>query len=157
MTDPAVRFARLIFLRPRREFPLPPEWLERICIPLGELRPLLQAVSPVRDLADLWRWAALPLPALVVQAALAPFEDVEVRWGETHSHYTGHAERSDARALPTLLAQLVPAASEGEVERIELRQARETLLAVPSNEVAERLLEVAAALRSACGGIAVGL
>src|SRR6266540_3204975 len=73
-------YRRLILFRPRPEFPLPPEWKERTWIPLGELRPLLQAVSPVRDLSDIWRWVALPLPGAEVAAALADVPGMEVRW-----------------------------------------------------------------------------
>src|SRR5262245_17250535 len=76
MSDTAA-WQRLILFQPRPEFPLPAEWAGRDWLPLGEMRPLLQAVSPVRDLSDIWRWVAEPLPAAAVEAALAAVGSIE--------------------------------------------------------------------------------
>ena len=82
-TSAAPTWSRLILWRPRPKFPLPAGWAERACIPLGELRPLLQAVSPVRDLSDIWRWVAAPSPLEAIETALSSLVGVEAEPPET--------------------------------------------------------------------------
>jgi hypothetical protein len=149
-------FSRLILFRPRREFPLPDGWAGRESIPLGELRPLLQAISPVRDLSDLWRWAAIPLPRGEVEDVLAHFPWVVEREAEFHRGGAEHAEANDREAA-VVQARLVPAEATGAVERIELSPAGGGLLGLTSPAARAAMLTVATALRQACDCLAVGL
>jgi hypothetical protein len=152
----AADWSRLILWRPRPEFPLPAEWADRASIPLGELRPLLQAVSPVRDLSDVWRWVAAPIPLADVQAALAAVSAVEVRAMPTGPG--GTACQMELRVEgQALRASLVPGAQDSEVERIELTERQATWLTPPTSEARRAMLAVASALRSACRCVAVVL
>jgi hypothetical protein len=155
-TPEAADWSRLILWRPRPEFPLPADWTDRACIPLGELRPLLQAVSPVRDLSDIWRWVAAPIPLAGVQAALAAVAAVD-----THATPTapwGAASQMDLRVDGQVLrASLVLASRNSEVERIELAESQTAWLAPPTTESRQAMLAVASELRSACGCVAVVL
>jgi hypothetical protein len=143
---------RLILFRPRPEFALPPAWCERPWIPLGDLRPLLQAISPVRDLSDIWRWVAVPQPAQEVEAALAPLTGVVIHRGDRSTR----AEDRQAREA-RVSALLVPAEPEESVERVELTDAAGSLLGSPEPETVRTMLEASAALRRACGCLAVGI
>ncbi len=146
-------FSRLILFRPRPEFPLLPEWESRPWIPLGDLRPLLQAVSPVRDLSDIWRWVALPLSRADVEAALMPLAGVTVRRvGDSCEEGTEHEHR-DTKVSATIM----PAEAEGAVERVELTPAGGLLMGSPSPEAVTVIMAAAAALRRSCGCVAVGI
>jgi hypothetical protein len=149
-------FSRLILFRPRPEFPLPHEWNDRKWIPLGDLRPLLQAISPVRDLSDHWRWAALPMPREAVQAVLADTPVVVMREAEFHHRDAEITEGGQEEGVAVICALLVLAAA-GQVERVELSAAAGGLLGLPSPAVMAEMLRVATALRRACGCVAVGL
>ena len=149
-------WSRLILWRPRPEFPLPAEWVDRAWIPLGELRPLLQAVSPVRDLSDIWRWVADPLPMAEVEAALVMVSQLEPR--PSPSGPDG-AERQWELQVEgqALRAVLVLASADREVERIELAESQGTWLAPPTPAARQAILAVAAALRAASGCVVVAL
>jgi hypothetical protein len=149
-------FSRLILFRPRREFSLPDEWAGREWIPLGELRPLLQAISPVRDLSDLWRWAAVPLPRGEVEAVLAHFPWVVEREAVFHRPGAERAQTND-RETAVVQARLVPAEAAGAVERIELSPVGGGLLGMATPEAVAAMETVAVALRQRCGCVAVGL
>lgn len=146
-------FTRLILFRPRPEFPLPSGWAGREWIPLGELRPLLQAISPVRDLSDHWHWVAFPMPLEEVEAALAGIPGVvKQKAGSDHRD----AEEGQEEAT-TLVCGLLVTAEGGAVERVELSPAAGGLLGLASPAAMVDMLKVAAALRRACGCVAVGL
>jgi hypothetical protein len=151
-------WSRLILWRPRPEFPLPAEWTARACIALGELRPLLQAVSPVRDLSDIWRWVAEPIPLETIDRALASVARVESQRPDSDP---GHTERRLRLHLPgqTLQAVLVlaPRDPPDNCERIELAEAESTWLRLPTPEALQAMLTVAEAMRLAGGCVAVGL
>jgi hypothetical protein len=149
-------FTRLILFRPRPAFALPPEWAMHAWIPLGELRPLLQGISPVRDLSDLWRWVALPLPRSAVEMALADFPEVVLAREGLNRGDAENAER-DMEGSARLYALLVPAEEAGVLERIELSPVGADLLGLPSPAAMAAMQKVAAALRRACGCMAVGL
>ena len=143
MTPEVAAFTRLILFRPRPEFPLPREWRDRPWVPLGEMRPLLLAVSPVRDLADVWRWVAEPLPEAEARAVLAQFEGVEVRWGQPPLP-PALQEQQQAPDRPRLLALVLPSATDNQVERIELIAADLGLLGALESRAAKRMLAMAA-------------
>jgi hypothetical protein len=145
-------FSRLILFRPRPEFPLPLEWESQPWIPLGDLRPLLQAVSPVRDLSDIWRWVAAPLPLAEVEAALAPLSGLTVMRGDPGPEIEDPREKR----LVTVRATLVVAEPERTVERVELAAAS-GLLGALSEEAVSVSLEAASVLQRACGCLAVGI
>jgi hypothetical protein len=155
-TREAAGWSRLILWRPRPEFPLPVEWVHRAWIPLGELRPLLQAVSPVRDLSDIWRWVAVPLPLAEVEAALAVVSPAEAL--PSLSAPDGAVRQLELRVGgQALRAALVLASTEREVERIELAESQGTWLTPPTAATKQAMLAVAASLRAACGCVAVVL
>ena len=155
-TQEAADWSRLILWRPRPEYPLPAEWADRDWIPLGDLRPLLQAVSPVRDLSDIWRWVAAPIPLADVQAALAGVSAVEAQAIPTEPSAT--MCQVDLRVeRQALRASLFLASRDKKVERIELAESQTTWLAPPTPEARQAMLAVASALRIACGCIGVAL
>jgi hypothetical protein len=150
-------FRRLIVWRPRPDFPLPPEWAEREWVPLGEMRPLLQAISPVRDLSDLWRWVVVPLPLAEVEAALAPFPDVNPLSDRASPADPEPAFGAECQSEDRLQARLYCTDGEPLVERIELGPFGSALIGLPDPGLNARMLEIAAALRQACGCVAVGV
>lgn len=163
MNREAGAFSRLILFRPRPDFPLPAEWRDRPWIPLGELRPMLQAISPVRDLSDHWRWVALPLQLAAVEAVLAHLpvviktDDGVHRSDRVLAGRVMNTEGVSGRGTAGLNALLVPAAEAGAVERVELSPAGDGLLAVPSQATMTAMQTVAAELRRTCGCVAVGV
>jgi hypothetical protein len=149
-------WSRLILWRPRLEFPLPVEWAGRTWVPLGELRPLLQAVSPVRDLSDIWRWVAQPLPTAEVEAALAVIARVEDRQSGANP---GRPEYSLTLRIDdqVLRAVFMLTGPEGPTERIEMAEGQASWPAAPIPGAQAAMLAVAAALRRSCACWAAAL
>jgi hypothetical protein len=112
------------------------------------------AVSPVRDLSDLWRWISVPIPAAEVVAALTAFASFE-RQPRTAPIHSGLEALELWLGGQRVRAELV--LKENTVERIELTAVDVDWLTLPSTEARTAMLAIATALRRSCGCLAVAL